>query len=117
MPMRARRLKRSVSRMRVMSSPKTWMEPESGRSRPFGELHQDGLSAASGAEDDAGFAAIDGEGDVLQHGLDVEGDGDVFEDDDGVRGVRALLGLRDGCWSEVCGHGLVTCRRCRSWRG
>ncbi len=52
-----------------------------------GELHQNGLSSASRAENDAGLAALDGEGDVLQDGLDVEGDGDVFEDDDRLRGV------------------------------
>src|SRR5277367_4167538 len=34
MPMRPRSLKRSVSRMWAMSSPKTWMEPLSGRMRP-----------------------------------------------------------------------------------
>jgi len=48
------------------------------------ELHEDGFAAACRAEDDAGFAALDGEGDVLEDGFDVEDDGDIVDDDDGL---------------------------------
>jgi len=48
------------------------------------ELHEDGFAAACGAEDDAGFAALDGEGDVLEDGFNVEDDGDIVYDDDGL---------------------------------
>lgn len=48
------------------------------------ELHEDGFAAAGGTKDDAGFAASDGEGDILKDGFDVEGDGDVVDDDDGL---------------------------------
>ncbi len=104
MPMRARSLKRSVSRMRVMSSPKMRIVPVSGTNEAICELHQDGLSSTGRAEDDSGFAAKDTEGDVLQDGFDVEGDGDVFEDDDGLCGLRILLGLRKISGRNVCGH-------------
>lgn len=62
------------------------------------ELQEDGFAAACGAEDDAGFAALDGEGDVLEDGLYIEGDGDVFDDNDGL--------LRVGFVLEGCGAGL-----------
>ncbi len=74
--------------------------------RPLAELHEDGFAAAGGAEDDAGLAALDGEGDVLEDGLDVEGDGDVVEDDDRLSRVRAWLALREIGDCEVVGHGL-----------
>ena len=48
------------------------------------ELHEDGFAAACRAEDDAGFAALDGEGDVLEDGFDVEDDGNIVDDDDGL---------------------------------
>ena len=85
--------------------------------RPLASFMRTDFAAARRAEDDAGLAALNGEGDVLQDGLDVEGDGDVFEDDDWVRGLRGLLGLSDVSGSEVSRHRLVTCRRCRSSRG
>ena len=37
-----------------------------GPNEAIGQLHQNGFSAAGRAEDDAGFAALDGEGDVLR---------------------------------------------------
>ncbi len=46
---------------------------------------------------------FDGEGDVLEDGLYVEGDGDVVDDDDGL--------LRVGWLLEGCGAGL-----CQVWR-
>ena len=36
-----------------------------------------GLAAASGAEDDPGFGGSDGEGDVFEDGLEIEGDADL----------------------------------------
>ena len=59
-----------------------------GAEEAVGELHEDGFAAAGGAEDDAGLGVVDVEGDVFEDDLAVEGDGDVFEGDDGgVGGV------------------------------
>ena len=66
MPMRARSLKRSVSRMVVIVLAEDANGAGVGSNEAVGELHQDGLAAAGGAEDDAGLAAVDGEGDVLR---------------------------------------------------
>jgi len=49
------------------------------------ELHQNGFPTASRAENDAGFARLDGEVDVFEDGFDIELDGDVFEHDYRIR--------------------------------
>lgn len=56
--------------------------PKVGFKETVRELEEDGFTAACGTKDDAGLALADGEGDVVQDGFDVEGDGDVLEDDD-----------------------------------
>ena len=58
--------------------------PRVGFEETVRELEEDGFTAACGTEDDAGLALADSEGDVVQDGFDVEGDGDVLEDDDGL---------------------------------
>ena len=82
-----------------------------GFEQAVGEFEQHRLAAAGGAKDDEGLAAIDGERDVLQHGLDVEGDGDVFEFDHGEFDHGSLVaGRADGCGAgsgDGCGHGRV----------
>ncbi len=57
------------------------------------ELHQNGFAAACWAENDAGFATLDGEGDVLQDGFDVEDDGDIVDDHDGFAVRRGPAGV------------------------
>ncbi len=59
-----------------------------GREQTVGELHQDAFADAGGAEEDAHFAVRDGEGDVVENGVALEGDGDVRELDDGRAGLK-----------------------------
>src|SRR6266702_548191 len=64
------------------------------------ELEQHGFAASRGPEDDERLAAFDREGDVLQHRLDIEPDGDVLKLDDGH-----VLRQFDGCGAGA-GNGL-----------
>ena len=57
----------------------------------IGQLHQDGFAAARRSKNDASFAALDGEGDVLEHRLVVEGDRDVVVDDDRLSRIGDVL--------------------------
>src|ERR1017187_9596882 len=79
-----------------------------GFEQAVGEFEQHRLAAAGGAKDDEGLATIDGEGDVLEHGSDVEGDGDVFELDYGEFDHGSLVaGRGDSCGAgsgDGCGH-------------
>ena len=67
--------------------------------RPLASFIRTDFPPPAGPEDDAGFAMLDGEGDVFEDGLDVKGDGDVVECDDGLRSAVGLLAcVRDRCW-------------------
>ena len=54
-----------------------------GVEETVGELHEGAFATAGGAEDDAGFAAGDGEGNVGEDFVGFEADGDMVEGDDG----------------------------------
>jgi hypothetical protein len=78
-----------------------------GLEEPVRELHENGFADAGGAEDDAGFGRLDGEGDVLEDYFFVEGDGDVLEGDDGlVGGGWGGFGLEEGL-EHGLGHALA----------
>ena len=73
-----------------------------GQKEPVDELEEDRFAASGWAEDDELLAGGDGEGDVFEDWLDVEGDGDVFKLDYGTR-VGAGVGLVEGLGGD--GHG------------
>jgi hypothetical protein len=72
-----------------------------GAQQAVGQLEQDALAHAGGAEQNARLSRRNGEADVFEHRRAVEGDGDVAKDDDRAGGEGCLPAPGSEPWGRA----------------